>query len=105
MLENQYVHVAVIQMAPTNADPRANVARATHFARMAAREHGAELIVFPECTLTGYPPPPRTEQQLTRDRRLAETVSGPSVEGYLSGNGLLTAVTSGAIAGWHAGQQ
>lgn len=30
-------------------------------------------------------------------------VSGPSVEGYLSGNGLLTAVTFGALAGRHAG--
>ncbi|MEM7429526.1 MAG: FAD-dependent oxidoreductase [Pseudomonadota bacterium] len=31
-------------------------------------------------------------------------VSGPSPEGYLSGNGLLTAVTFGAVAGWHAGR-
>lgn len=32
-------------------------------------------------------------------------VSGPSASGYLSGNGLLTALTFGALAGWHAGKR
>ena len=29
-------------------------------------------------------------------------VSGPDVSGYLSGNGLLTAFSLGALAGWNA---
>ena len=32
-------------------------------------------------------------------------VSGPSVEGYLSGNGLLTAIAYGYLAGRHAAAQ
>ena len=78
MADNQYVHVAVIQMTPSTGDRRANVARATNLARSAARDHGAEVIVFPECTLTGYTPAPPDEQRLARDRELAETVPGES---------------------------
>ena len=82
MLDNQYVHVAAVQMMPATGDPQANIARATQLARAAARDHGAELIIFPECTLTGYAPPPQDEQQLERDRQLAETVPGPSVNHF-----------------------
>ena len=35
----------------------------------------------------------------------AKGVSGPAVWGYLSGNGLLTAITLGRLAGEHAGKQ
>ena len=35
----------------------------------------------------------------------AQGVSGPAVWGYLSGNGLLTAITLGRLAGEHAGKQ
>ena len=34
----------------------------------------------------------------------AQGVSGPAVWGYLSGNGLLTAITLGRLAGEHAGK-
>ena len=72
MMDNQYLHVAAVQMLPAAGDPQANIARASRLAREAATQHGAEVIIFPECTLTGY----------TADRTLAETVPGPSVNHF-----------------------
>ncbi|MER6198421.1 carbon-nitrogen hydrolase family protein [Streptomyces sp. NPDC001586] len=45
--------IAAAQMACLPADVHANAARAAALAA-AAREQGAELVVFPELTLTGY---------------------------------------------------
>lgn len=82
MVESQYLHVAAIQMTPAAGDPQANVARASRLVREAVRQNGAELIVLPECTLTGYTGPPQSEEQRLEDRKLAETVPGPSVEHF-----------------------
>ena len=48
----------------------------------------------------GYPLP-----NLFAGGGAAQGVSGPAVWGYLSGNGLLTAITLGQLAGEHAGKQ
>jgi NAD+ synthase/NAD+ synthase (glutamine-hydrolysing) len=49
------MRIALGQVNPTVGDLSGNVALCVRFARDAA-ERGAELIVFPELTLTGYPP-------------------------------------------------
>ncbi len=84
MRDTNYLHVAAIQMLPATGEPRANVARATRLAREAVNTHGAELVIFPECTLTGYTSPGHDKTGLTLEasRRLAETVPGPSTEHF-----------------------
>ena len=47
------VHLA--QINPTVGDLSGNSAKISHALRH-AKENGAELVVFPECALTGYPP-------------------------------------------------
>ena len=49
------MRIALGQINPTVGDIGGNVAICLRFARAAA-ERGAELIVFPELSLTGYPP-------------------------------------------------
>jgi NAD+ synthase/NAD+ synthase (glutamine-hydrolysing) len=49
------MRIALGQVNPTVGDLTGNTALCARFARDAA-ERGAELIVFPELTLTGYPP-------------------------------------------------
>jgi NAD+ synthase (glutamine-hydrolysing) len=49
------MRIAVGQINPTVGDLAGNVALNAHFAREAAAR-GADLIVFPELSLTGYPP-------------------------------------------------
>jgi len=80
--ESNYLHVAAVQMLPATGDPSANVARATRLARAAVLSHGAELIVLPECTLTGYTSPKKGGMTLAESRELAETVPGPSVNHF-----------------------
>jgi predicted amidohydrolase len=77
-----YVHVAAVQMLPAQGDPKANVDRADGLIRRAVREHGAELIVLPECTLTGYTQPGKHGMTLERSRELAEPVPGPSTDHF-----------------------
>lgn len=84
MMEDQHVHVGVIQMLPEAGKAQANIARATRLIRDAVQQHGAELVVLPECTLTGYTGPPQTDERRSADRELAETVPGPSVEHFSS---------------------
>jgi NAD+ synthase/NAD+ synthase (glutamine-hydrolysing) len=49
------MRIALGQINPTVGDLAGNVALCTRFARDAA-ERGAELVVFPELCVTGYPP-------------------------------------------------
>ena len=49
------MRIALGQVNPTVGDLAGNVALCARFSRAAA-ERGADLIVFPELTLTGYPP-------------------------------------------------
>jgi len=49
------MRIALGQINPTVGDLPGNVARMSRFAREAA-QRGAELIVFPELAITGYPP-------------------------------------------------
>lgn len=53
---------ALAQINSTVGDLAGNAARITDFARRAAAG-GAELVVFPELALTGYPPRDLLEKQ------------------------------------------
>lgn len=67
------VVVAVVQMTPNFAAVKENLETVLHWANEAAKQ-GAQLIVFPECALTGYCFESRQEAMA-----VAEPVSGPSV--------------------------
>ena len=53
--EQQLLRVALAQINPTVGDIAGNARRIAEYAS-AAREGGAGLVVFPELTLSGYPP-------------------------------------------------
>jgi NAD+ synthase/NAD+ synthase (glutamine-hydrolysing) len=85
------MRIALGQVNPTVGDLNGNVALCVRFARDAA-ERGAELIVFPELALTGYPPRDLVEKRgfLERseaavERLAAETASLPItvIAGYV----------------------
>jgi predicted amidohydrolase len=79
---SHYLHVAAIQMLPATDKPEANIQRATKLVRRAVFGHGAEVVVLPECTLTGYSQPDKEGHSLTETRAIAETVPGPSAEHF-----------------------
>lgn len=72
------LRVAAVQMLPAPGDPPANLARGERLAREAAAQ-GARLIVFPECTASGYTTPGSAGLTLEQHRASAEPVPGPSV--------------------------
>jgi predicted amidohydrolase len=76
------IRVASVQMLPSTADPHANIERATRFAREAATKHHANVIIFPETTLTGYAKPRDKGPTLEDTRAIAETVPGPSTRHF-----------------------
>jgi NAD+ synthase/NAD+ synthase (glutamine-hydrolysing) len=74
------MRIALGQVNPTVGDLAGNTALCARFARDAA-ERGADLIVFPELTLTGYPPRDLVEKRGFIERsegavlRLAEEIA------------------------------
>jgi 5-aminopentanamidase len=80
--EGNRIRVAVIQMLPATGDPPANIQRADRLARQAVREHGAQVLLFPECTLTGYTHPADGRMTLAQTRELAEPADGPSTRHF-----------------------
>ncbi len=65
--------VAVVQMDCVLGDVEANLARIDALVRRAAGDHGAELVVLPECATTGY-------FLGERVRELATPADGPVTE-------------------------
>ena len=53
---SHHVTVVMAQINPVVGDLQGNVARILTAAREALRQHQADVIVFPEMALTGYPP-------------------------------------------------
>jgi NAD+ synthase (glutamine-hydrolysing) len=102
------MRIALGQVNPTVGDLTGNVALCARFAREAA-ERGVDLIVFPELTLTGYPPRDLVEKRGFIERseaaveRLAEeTASLPLavIAGYVGRSKVATgkqATNSAAI--------
>lgn len=78
--------LAVVQMNPNLLDTPTNLARILDFLGEGA-QHGAQLIVFPECALTGYGLTPQEAIDA------AETIPGPSTEALAQ-----ACKTCGAIA-------
>ena len=66
--------VSAVQMDVRLGEKDANLERMDSFARQAVAE-GAALVVFPECSLTGYCFESREE-----GAELAEPIGGPAVE-------------------------
>jgi N-carbamoylputrescine amidase len=73
------LRAAAVQMLPAPGEPAANIERAERLAREAALQ-GARLIVFPECTASGYTMPGAGGLTLEQHRRWAELVPGPSID-------------------------
>ena len=48
-----HIRVASVQFEHKDADKQANLSKIEHFVSMAAKE-GVQIIVFPECCITGY---------------------------------------------------
>src|SRR5690349_16256737 len=61
------MRIALAQINNTVGDLEANAAKILNFAQQAA-ERGAELVVFPELALTGYPPLDLVEKHSFLDR-------------------------------------
>ena len=64
--------IALAQMNPLVGDIEANVTQILALTEQAQKHYGAGLVVFPELTLTGYPP----EDLLLRDDLLQHVVVG-----------------------------
>ena len=69
-------------MLPATDNPKANIQRATTLVREAALSHGAEVVVLPECTLTGYSQPTDEGSSVDETRAITETIPGPSTEHF-----------------------
>jgi len=65
MTDSSSLRIALAQINPLVGDVAGNAARILEFARR-ARQQGADLVVYPELALTGYPP----EDLLFRDQFL-----------------------------------
>jgi NAD+ synthase (glutamine-hydrolysing) len=53
---NESLRIALAQLDLLVGDVQGNAARVVESARAAGREHGADLVAFPELALSGYPP-------------------------------------------------
>jgi predicted amidohydrolase len=73
------IRAAAVQMLPSPGNPSANLQRAERLAREAVGR-GAGMIVFPECTATGYTTVGTAGLTLEQHRSWAEPVPGPSVD-------------------------
>ena len=76
------LRVACLQMLSATGKPRDNINHATRLATEAANDRAAQLIICPECTLTGYTSPGQDGVTLEATRQMAETVPGPSVDHF-----------------------
>jgi NAD+ synthase (glutamine-hydrolysing) len=73
-LEQQLLRVALAQINPTVGDIAGNARRVAEYTS-AARDGGAALVVFPELTLSGYPP-----EDLLLKTRFLDDVAGALAE-------------------------
>lgn len=74
------VAVSLVQFGSTPLDPETNAARMAAHVQQEATEHGAELVVFPELSNTGYVRSARDDDFAERLYAAAEPVPGPTTE-------------------------
>ncbi|GAA4552376.1 carbon-nitrogen hydrolase family protein [Amycolatopsis samaneae] len=72
------VRVSLVQFASTPLDCRGNAERMAGFVEHEAGEHGAELVVFPELSTTGYVRSARDDAYAERLYAASEPVPGPA---------------------------
>lgn len=75
---NGEVNVAGIQMEPKILEKEENLGRCLEYMQIAAKE-GGQLLVFPECSLTGY-----CFKSLDEALSVAETIPGSSTDAVVS---------------------
>lgn len=74
------VQVSLVQFSCQPLAPEANAERMAEFVRREAAEHGAELVVFPELSSTGYVRSARDDEFARLLYAASETVPGPTTE-------------------------
>ncbi|MYW90870.1 carbon-nitrogen hydrolase family protein [Amycolatopsis rubida] len=74
------VRVSLVQFSSTVLDCPGNVKRMAEFVEREAAEHGAELVVFPELSTTGYIRSARDDAYAEHLYAASELVPGPTTE-------------------------
>ncbi|WP_028922674.1 carbon-nitrogen hydrolase family protein [Pseudonocardia acaciae] len=74
------VRVSLVQLAAVELDPDKNAERMAAHVEREGREHGAELVVFPELSSTGYVRSARDDEFAERMYAASEPVPGPTTE-------------------------
>jgi predicted amidohydrolase len=74
------VRVSLVQLTTRWLDPAENAARMAAHVERERREHGAELVVFPELSSTGYVRPVHDRAFAERLYAASEPVPGPTTE-------------------------
>ena len=77
------IRVGGIQMSGTPSAWEENANKAERMIREAARV-GAQIVLTPELALSGYPSPPKDQEELVRIHQTAEGVPGPTSERFCS---------------------
>jgi omega-amidase len=74
------VNVSLVQLATEWLDREANARRMVEFVVSEGAEHGADLVVFPELSSTGYLEPHTDAEFARRLYEQSETIPGPTTE-------------------------
>jgi len=74
------VRVSLVQLTCEPLDPRSNAERMAEHVLAEAREHDADLVVFPELATTGYVRSARDDEYAERLYACSEQVPGPTTE-------------------------
>ncbi|WP_047487456.1 NAD+ synthase [Terriglobus sp. TAA 43] len=95
--------IALAQLNPTVGDFKGNTARILDYAKRAG-ELGADLVVFPELAIPGYPPQDLLEDEnfLAHCQRSLETIAQATLQPGMPGILCGTALESTANPGKHA---
>jgi predicted amidohydrolase len=74
----QRVNVSLVQFAPARLDREQNARRMAEITLVEGREHGADLVVFPELASTGYLEPHPDEVFAKALQQQSEPIPGPT---------------------------
>jgi len=74
------VRVALVQFASAHLDREANARRMAEFVLTEGRDHGADLVVFPELASTGYVDAHPDPEFARRLHEQSELIPGPTTE-------------------------
>lgn len=80
MILKDTVRVSLVQFASERLAPARNAERMAEFVLAEARDHGAELVVFPELVNTGYVDSARDDAYAEQLYAASEEIPGPTTE-------------------------